>query len=317
MALKLKHLRFGTLIFITGSLLIGCGSPGNSDDALFIEGDVPIAYVKRPVQTLGNPTDSVMFSPGGDLFMRGQSSPSAAEINLTGSYTQGQGDVSDPEVSYDGTKILFSMRGPNDGTFNVWEYDIPKKSLRRIIERTPAGDAIAGQGNDVDPAYLSDGRIVFTSDRQQESSQKLGYRYRDEYEREIVTVLHLMNADGTNIDQISFNQSHDRNPTVLMTGEIMYSRWDHVGRRNQFSVFKINPDGTDPFVLYGAHSPGNSYLHPREMPSRQLVSTLMPLSGTREGGSLEIIDVKNFSENNDPAVTPTPVMSTVGLRSWL
>ena len=73
---------------------------------------------------------------------------------------------------------------------------------------------------------------------------------------------------------------------MLATGEIMYARWDHVGGRNQFSIFKINPDGSDYFVLYGAHSPGNSYLHPRQMPDGRVISSLMPLSGTRVGGSL-------------------------------
>ena len=30
------------------------------------------------------------------------------------------------------------------------------------------------------------------------------------------------------------------------------------------AIFRSKPDGTDMFVLYGAHSPGNSYLHPRD-----------------------------------------------------
>jgi hypothetical protein len=178
--------------------------------------------------------------------------------------------------------------------------------MRKVI----ADPAVASQGHDVDPAYLPGGKIVFTSTRQASSRQNpntssepgaVGYLYTDEYERETVTVLHVMDNDGTNIKQISFNQSHDRNPTVLPTGEIIYARWDHVGGRNQFSIFKINPDGSDYFVQYGAHSPGNSYLHPRPMADGRVISTVMPLSGTREGGSLEVIDVANYSENDDPA----------------
>ena len=128
-----------------------------------------------------------------------------------------------------------------------------------------------------------------------------GFAYLDEYERERVTTLHVMDGNGQNCRQISYNQSHDRNPTVLQTGEIMYSRWDHVGGRNQFSIFFTNPDGTNLFVLYGAHSPGNSYLHPREMPNGSVLSSLMPLSRTHEGGALMTIDIKNYSENCEPA----------------
>ena len=279
------------------SILSGC-SAGTSD-SVTIDGDVAIAYVKRPTGSLGNPTDAITFTAGGDLFMREKSSPSATEINITGSQTNGLGDVSDPEVSYDGTKLLFTMRRPGDPGWRVWEYEIGPKTLRGPIACVAAGPTPAG--DDVDPAYLPDGRIVFVSNRQVKSQQINGFAYLDEYERERVTALHVMNSDGTNCRQISYNQSHDRNPTVLQTGEIMYSRWDHVGGRNQFSIFFTNPDGTNLFVLYGAHSPGNSYLHPREMPNGKVLSSLMPLSRTREGGALMEIDISNYSENCEPA----------------
>jgi hypothetical protein len=279
---------------------------GGGSDSITVEGDVAIAYVKRSVSALGNPTDAVVTGQGGDLYLRDKSSPSGTETNLTGSYTQGQGDVNHPNVSFDGTKIVFSMHGPADAHWSVWEYDTATKSMRRI-----ACDA-AVSGDDTEPAYLPDGRIVFISNRQETTKgqmqaqgsaqglQPASYTYVDEYEREQTAVLHVMNSDGSNCRQISFDQSHDRNPTVLSTGEILYSRWDHVGDRNQFTIFKTNPDGTNLFVVYGAHSPGNSYMQPRELPDGHLIATLMPLSRTREGGSLEIIDYKNYSEIDEP-----------------
>ena len=77
------------------------------------------------------------------------------------------------------------------------------------------------------------------------------------------------------------------------------------------AIFRAKPDGTDLFVLYGAHSPGNSYLHPRDMDPRgkypgQVMSSLMSLSGTQEGGSLQLIDAANYSEFNTPASTSVP-----------
>jgi hypothetical protein len=293
-----------TLVFSLVVLLSACST--GSSDSVTVDGDVAIAYVKRPTTTLGNPTDAITFTAGGDLYMRETSSPSATEINITGSQTNGQGDVSDPEVSYDGTKLLFSMRRAADPGWRIWEYDIGLKTLRGPVACTAASGTTPA-GDDVDPAYLPDGRIVFASNRQEKSRQLMTqqgmtpFAYLDEYERERVTALHVMNSDGTNCRQISYNQSHDRNPTVLQTGEVMYSRWDHVGGRNQFSIFFTNPDGTNLFVLYGAHSPGNSYLHPRELPNGQVLSTLMPLSRTNEGGALMQIDIKNYSENCEPA----------------
>ena len=42
-------------------------------------------------------------------------------------------------------------------------------------------------------------------------------------------------------------------------------RLANVVGRNHFTVVRDKPDGTDLFVLYGAHSAGNSFLHPRDM----------------------------------------------------
>lgn len=279
--------------------LAGCGGgEETSGSAVVVEGDFPIVFAMRDVAAVGNPTDGAMFRPGGDLMMKDLSSPTAPLVNLTADYTQGAGDVSDPEVSYDGERLLFSMRGPGDPTWNVFELDLPSRTLRRVI----ADDAVANAGDDVDPAYLPDGRIVFSSNRQEKTRRLLAerniepYAYRDEYERERVLALHVMGDDGSEIRQISFNQSHDRNPTVLNTGEILFARWDHVGNRNHFPLFITNPDGTNIFVQYGAFSPGNSFLHPREMPDGRVMTSLMPLSGTREGGALVAVDIRNFAE---------------------
>jgi hypothetical protein len=121
-----------------------------------------------------------------------------------------------------------------------------------------------------------------------------------------------MDAKGGNIQQISFNQSHDRNPVVRANGDIMFARWEHVANRNRFAIFRTKPDGTDMFVLYGAHSPGNSYLHPRETAPNgrfkgYVTSSLMSLSGTQEGGSLQFIDALNYSEYGVPATNDVPV----------
>ena len=315
---KKLPLYLGAGMALTG-LLAGCGS---GSDSTTVQGDVSIAYVKRPNSTLANPTDSVVTGTGGDLYIRDRSSPNGSEQNVTATYTGGQGDVSDVEVAYDGTKLLFAMRCPTTnvatlangqpactGRWSVYQYDLSRRDMSRI-------DCSASRmGDDVDPAYLPDGRVVFVSNRQagrgqmsafDNSGNRSTYTYLDEYERERVTTLHVMDADGGNCRQLSYNQSHDRNPTVRMNGDIVYSRWDHVGGRNQFSIFKVNPDGTDLFVVYGAHSPGNSYLHPREMPDGRIISTVMPLSGTREGGSLEIIDANNYSDNDAPGTNAPP-----------
>jgi hypothetical protein len=312
--------------FLLGAGLAGCGSSGSDSTSVTVSGDVPIAYVKRSNTIMMNPTDGTSSGTGGDLIVREKSSASAPEHNLTAQFTQGKGDASDPEVSYDGKKIVFAMKCPASntskigdlaactGAWNIWEYDMTTGGLtggtfRRL---TSASDS-----DDVDPAYLPAGRgFVFSSNRQTKSKTLQAipgqtYFALDEYERERVLNLHTMDATGAAITQISVNQSHDRNPVVRPNGDIMFSRWEHVGPRNRFAIFRTKPDGTDMFVLYGAQSPGNSFLHPRDMdPAGKykgfVSSSLMSLSGTQEGGSLMFIDAAKYSENNTPANSTVP-----------
>jgi hypothetical protein len=321
----------GVAAAVAAAMLAACsGSSNDNNDSVVVQGDVPLVYAKRSTSISINPTDGTPSADGGDLMLREKSSPSATEHNLTARYTQGRGDASDPEVSYDGKKVVFAMRCPASNTatvadangnpvpactgrWNIWEYDMTGAGLaggqfRRLTSSTA--------DDDVDPAYLPAGQgFVFSSNRQAKSSrnQALGRAYKalDEYEREQVLNLHTMDAAGGNIQQITFNQSHDRNAVVRANGDLMFARWEHVADRNRFAIFRAKPDGTDLFVLYGAHSPGNSYLHPRETDPNgrfkgYLTSSLMSLSGTQEGGSLQFIDAANYSEYGTPATTGVP-----------
>ncbi|WP_374585819.1 HzsA-related protein [Ideonella dechloratans] len=306
-------------------VLAGCSGSTSGSGTATVAGDVPLVYVKRADTLNLNPTDGAPFAPGGDLMLREKSSPSAPEHNLTQQFTQGKGDVSGPEVSYDAKKVVFAMRCPSSNTsridgvaactgrWNLWEYDMSSGGLtggsfRRLTASTT--------DDDVDPVYLPGHRgFVFTSNRQTKShlDQALGRSYYalDEYERQRVFNLHTMDADGGTITQISFNQSHDRSPVIRPNGDIMFSRWDHVGDRNHFKVFRMKPDGTDMFVLYGAHSEGNTYLHPRDMDpagkyAGYLSTDAMPLQRTKEGGALLLIDAANYSEQNTPANSTVP-----------
>lgn len=310
-------------------MLAACGSGGSGggadSDSVTVEGAVPVVYAKRANTVVLNPTDGTNFAPGGDLVLRPKSSPSASEYNLTASITQGQGDVSDPEVSHDGHRIVFTLRCPATNTslidgqpactgrWNIWEYVMSGGSLTGGTLRRVTASA---ESDDVDPAYLPAGRgFVFSSNRQVTSRQNQGlgrgYVALDEYEREPVLNLHTMNADGGDIRQISFNTSHDRNPVVRPNGDIMFARWEHFADRNRFAIFRSKPDGTDMFVLYGAQSPGNSFLHPRDMDPGGahkgfVASSLMPLQRTQEGGGLVFIDVENYSEQDTPASRSVP-----------
>jgi len=102
--------------FVVSLIFIFLASGGCSDNNVpsIGEGD-PIVYVKRKIGAIGNPVDSITFYPGGDLYWRYLSTPSAKVVNVTGHLTLAKGDVSDPEPSYVAKKLYLpcaALRNP-------------------------------------------------------------------------------------------------------------------------------------------------------------------------------------------------------------
>ncbi len=309
-------------VIVVSVFLAACGGAGDGIDPA-VE-DFPIAYVKRSIvvdEESGAPVvedvrDLTDFNAGADLYLRERASPSARETNLTSLLTGGLGDVKDVSVSFDGEKILFALRLPeiedadpeDQPTWNIWEYDIPGKQLRRVIE----SDIVAEEGEDVSPHYLTDGRIVFVSTRQRKSQEillqegKPQFKAQNEDRNDIAMQLHVMNADGTEIEQLTFNQSLDFDPTVLSSGEIVFSRWDNAANRNAISLYKINPDGTGLQAYYGVHSHDSAagagtyqYVDAQEFPDGRLLVVVRP-QRSQLGDKFVFIDAANFADENVP-----------------
>ncbi|NOX75805.1 MAG: hypothetical protein GXP17_04165 [Gammaproteobacteria bacterium] len=93
---------------------------------------------------------------------------------------------------------------------------------------------------DTGPFFMPNGRIGFTSNRQE------GFG---------MFQLFAMDRDGRNMEVLSHramkNQLH---PVTLMDGRIVYTNFDRMLQRttnNNFSLFEINPDGSAPFIFAG------------------------------------------------------------------
>ncbi len=251
-------------------LFAACGSgqkgvnigSGQDPDPVIV--DFPIAYIRAPVPFDDNGDfvqddlrEQITFDFGADLFFRDRASPSADDVNITGALTQGLGAVRDVEISYDGASLVFAMRFPFDPdldeedlpTWNIWQYTFETETLERVI----VSPNIAEIGHDIMPKYLPDGRIIFASTRQTQSqavltdeslmSNKQTFIAIDEDRNEFAFNLHVMDGDGTGIEQVSFNQSHDLDPAVLSNGQIVFSRWDHAGVNDSVNLYRMNPDG--------------------------------------------------------------------------
>jgi hypothetical protein len=129
----------------------------------------------------------------------------------------------------------------------------------------------------------------------------------DEDQNEPAFVLHVMNSDGTNIEQVSYNQSHDFDPSVLSNGQIVFSRWDHWASNNSVNIYRMNPDGSQMEMLYGqnSHNTGTGgqivqFMQPRELEDGRIMALVRPFTNTSGGGDIVVIDTPVYLENTQP-----------------
>lgn len=323
-------------------LLAACGgedalvSNNQQPDPVVV--DIPLAFIKRsiPIDENGNLITRDLrrpfeFVPGAALYTKPRASSSAPETNITDrAFFSEQEidaaslenplpgyDVKDLEVSYDGEKLLFAMRAPEiDGadddeqpTWNIWEYNRVSDQLRRII----SSDIVAEEGQDTAPIYLPDGRIAFSSTRQSGNQAVLLDEGKPQYQGleegldEAASVIHVMNADGTGILQLSFNQSHDLDPTVLSNGKILFSRWDQAGNNDSINLYQMNTDGSELEIVYGRHSHDSErsnqamqFVQTRELPDGKVLSAFRPYTIETIGGDFISIDIANYIDNDQP-----------------
>ncbi len=320
---------------------ISLGSGGSSNDP--ISPDFAIAYVKRTLPSPADPNAQLttdlrvqrIWNGPADVWVRERASPTAGARNITFRVTQGQWDVRDLDTSFDGTRLIFSMRQkPTPGlpesqqpTWTIYEYVLATDTLRELIT-----DPIAAHlGHDVGPHYLPDGRIVFSSTRQRGAKEMLVAEGKGQFSAVIegdgarttqAFVLHLMNADGSGIRQISYNTGHDLDPSVLNDGRIVFTRWD-INSGAGMHLYAMNPDGGNFGLLYGRNShdtgtpssanggPLIQFTQARARPDGKLVAVTLPFQGTDFGGDVVLIDAGNWVENlqtvpTRPAPMPLP-----------
>lgn len=335
-------------------LLSGCGGGGGSGsnagqkpDPVVV--DLPLAYVQRPIplDEDGNPVypdvfSPASFNPGGELFIKDRATVQANVVNVTAEAFKDDPnftadtpnyDVKDVSASLDGKKLVFAMRAPEDPnldedeqpTWNIWVYELETKTLRRVI----SSNFEAEKGDDLSPHYLPDGRILFASNRQKRSREilldegKPQFSAVNERDGDIVAFeLHVMKDDGTDIEQITFNQSHDYQPSLLADGRILYVRWDGFGT-DQLSFYTANPDGTNVQRYFGADTLNQDFpdqeeparlFKPQPLPDGRIAAIYM-LNETSLGGDMVVFDGSSETEGALSSISIKPVDITPGLVS--
>ena len=154
------------------------------------------------------------------------------------------GAVRDPQIHYDGKRVLFSYRKGGTHHYNLYEMNLDGSGLRQITR---------GDWDDIEPTYLPDGGIAFCSTRCK--------RYVPCWLAP-VAVLFRCDADGGSLRQLSSGNAPENTPAVLPDGRILYTRWEYVNRDavSFHHLWTMNPDGTGVMVYYGNMHPGGVFI---------------------------------------------------------
>jgi len=154
------------------------------------------------------------------------------------------GSFRDPQIHYDGKRVLFSYRKGVTHQYNLYEMNLDGTGLRQITN---------GDWDDIEPTYLPDGGIAFCSTRCK--------RYVLCWLAP-VAVLFRCNADGSGLRQLSSNTVTENTPSVLPDGRILYTRWEYVNRDavSFHHLWTMYPDGTGVMVYYGNMYPGGVFI---------------------------------------------------------
>ncbi|MFO7906048.1 MAG: HEAT repeat domain-containing protein, partial [Pirellulaceae bacterium] len=185
-----------------------------------------------------NTTDAgPVYRPGNNLYVLDIGGEEPMVTPLT-TFTDGY--VADVSVSFDGSRVLFARREQEDPWWHICEVQVDGGHVRQLTH---------GPYHHVSPAYLPDGRIVF-------STSRLGTR--DEYHGYPCTGLAVMPAEGSDMQFIGFNLGRDADIVVGPHGNLLFARLEifYARLKVEWNLLSALPDGTRAVTLYGPERRG-------------------------------------------------------------
>ncbi len=203
-----------------------------------------------------------------------------------------EGIVRDPDVHFDGRRILVSIRKNKDDAYHIYELSADGSGLRQIT----FGSGIS----DIDPIYLPDDRVLFTSTREPKYCM---------CNRHIMGNLFTVNADGSNMDQIGHSTLHEGHAALLPDGRVIYDRWEYVDRNfgDAQGVWLTGPDGTNHAIYWGnnTNSPGG-VLDTRPVPGTDWFLATFSSCHDRPWGALALVDRRLGIDGREPVLQTWP-----------
>jgi hypothetical protein len=229
------------------------------------------------------------------------------------------------DLSFDAKKVVFGYK-KKDEAFHIYEIDIDPEagnmlpgSLRQLTfgvsdEKAATLECMRAETrhggtdfDDMDPVYLPDGGILFTSTRSMRNTFCGG---------SIVTTLYVMDADGKNMRCLSASPINETAPAVLDDGRVIYTRWEYVdkGLGNAQSLWAVRPDGSGSDHVYK-----NNTVRPAGMSNARSIPgsrKFVTVGGTHHFtavGPVILVDARRSRRGTEAMTCITPELGYPGM----
>ncbi len=311
-----KHTSLSTVLLgavALGSVFLGtaCSSTDETEQETpgsAVDGIDKIVYLVRQHTTIdedgtvsinvaggmGQVMDYRRYVPGGRVEMMDLRSGDITNLLADARYRNA--DVVGLDVSFDAKKIVFAMnRGGDDGNYHIYTANL-ESSADDDWEIT---QLTFGAQDDLAPVWVAGGRIAFFTNQ---SYTEMGTR-ADEYNHgQDVSQIATISEEGGDADRTvcSQNLSHTVNLFSMQSGQIGFSRWEHLENVNDLKVFAMNPDCTQMVAVAGQHEKfWNSLIQLSETPNRNVfVGIATDRENTIQSGALVRVDVRGEDDHD-------------------
>jgi len=286
-----------------------------------IDFDEMIFSYRHAYHSGGNITNggkSYHIKPGGDIYLLKGFDPTNHLKPLIGDNLEA-GHMQGMDLWYEANKLVFSyaeqpryfdeVMYESDQGFDDWpnglsgpallyEIDLRNNTLKQLTDHP--------YNSDVEPSYLPNGEIVFSSTRSNFSSQCSGNFFQNKK----ITNLYKMSGDGSDIRSLSNNKDFDRFARVLDDGQIVYTRWEYQERHlwQTHNLWTARPDGAYQEALFKQHNNNGpmSLRDARQIPGSDKLVAIGAGHHEWSQGAVFIIDYHKGTNEEDGFRIVTP-----------
>ncbi len=269
-----------------------------------------LVYVRRP-PVRRDYFDVGAWAPGADLWRLDGLDAAAPRVNLTARWHEGPADIRSPEVSPDGSTIVFAMRKSVDDCLNLYAMPIDGSRLEPLTADTGCRADSFGRGHvnaaNLSPRFSPDGRIYFVSTRERVLADKGNFPD---------TSLWSMRPDGSELRQDTIGGGHETDLSLANKGGkaiLLFTALRDIGLERHAAVYFLPPNfWMDYHPFYGEQSKYPIFAQPAELPDNRVLVSLQPWGGLYEGGALAV-----FDRNMGPDIEDESLMATAAVPAMV